>query len=529
MIRLILSALLMLAATVANADITIRNFNGFSTGTVATVMKYDDGNNAVDAHDGMILQGQDGVYYLLGTSYSCGFEYLNASTNFCGFNVYSSTDLGYNKKWHLEGKLFDASPAFWQNRCGGGNGCFEVKAIWNPNTSLYVFWFNQEGATSSPDNSQVFTCATPICGATPTVPGTPTFQTEPSHLAHGPVSSSQALFVDPFDNSCYIFYNDGVGARSNWIEKLNSACTDSASVSSVDTNVKGEGSGFFVRSGVYYALSGSLCAYCSGGATTVYSSASSVSGTYSSSNQISSISCNGQIQSVSTLTAGGTTTYLYGADQWTGSNNEGGATIYYKPLTFTSTAIDALTCDTTVTVAGVTPGTASPAVPSNADQTSVDIGYHDTCDVNSSNWRMQTFVPTQAVSTIYMPLAKNIVTGNLTVSLTTVDGSNNPVTTLSSKTYTASDINSAGTWTAIPIHTATPGSTYAIVLSSDASAGCYSVPIFFGSFTNPYTSGVERWTSNSGASWNTESSRALMFATVPPTAGVGRFIAGGKR
>jgi hypothetical protein len=114
--RFILALLLSVVATAASADITIRNFNGFSTGTVSTVMQYDDGNNAVDAHDGQILQA-GGTFYLVGTSYACGFEYLNAASPFCGFNIYSSTDLGYNKKWHLEGKLFDASTTFWQNRC----------------------------------------------------------------------------------------------------------------------------------------------------------------------------------------------------------------------------------------------------------------------------------------------------------------------------------------------------------------------------------------------------------------------------
>jgi hypothetical protein len=534
--RSIFILLLLLTASAASADITIRNFNGYDQTIIGNVQQYDDQNNIVDAHVPIITQ-VGGTYYRYGDSYNCGYQWRNAASTFCGFNVYTSTDMGYNKKWHLEGKLFDASQSTIQNNCqqSTGAGCFIVRVIFNPSNSTYVFWFTQPGASFS-GGAEVFTCTTPTCGATPSTPGTVTWYPQPTGLAHGPPSSSLALFAD--GSGCYVFYNDFGSPRHNWIDKLNSTCTDSTGVT-VDTNVTGEGSAIFERSGTFYAMVGNaLCGYCSAGAATVYSTASAIMGPYSSSNTLTSTSCSAQISSVSTITAGGITSYIYNGDLWLGTANESFASGYWKPLAFSSPpAIDTLTCDDTVTIPGITPDpTSSPAVPSNADQTSVAVGYSSPCDISSAVYRMQTFVPTNsAISTIYMPIGQGnrygamgggTNDGTLTVSLVTVDGSNNPTSVLSSHTYTLSDLTWSGDWTAVPLAaTVTPGTTYGVVLSSSSSVNtCWGVSLYFGTFLpDPYTAGVERYSTSGGsitsATWTTETNRSLMFSTVPPVFG----------
>src|ERR1700737_1513920 len=75
-------------ASAAGVTSTITNFDASGH----QITRYDTNGNAVDAHDGIIaLFGS--TYYLYGTSYNCGFTWLAAGTAFCGFKVYTSTDL----------------------------------------------------------------------------------------------------------------------------------------------------------------------------------------------------------------------------------------------------------------------------------------------------------------------------------------------------------------------------------------------------------------------------------------------------
>src|ERR1700710_23317 len=88
---------------------TIKNFSGGGK----QLTRFDKLGNALDAHDGEIALF-DGVYYLYGTSYDCGFEWGNKSAPFCGFKVYTSSDLDH---WTDKGYLFNAQTAIWQTRC----------------------------------------------------------------------------------------------------------------------------------------------------------------------------------------------------------------------------------------------------------------------------------------------------------------------------------------------------------------------------------------------------------------------------
>jgi hypothetical protein len=71
------------------------------------VTRFDTSGNAVDAHDGQIALF-NGIYYLYGTSYACGYFLQTATAPFCGFKAYRSTDLVH---WTDLGFLFDGTTA----------------------------------------------------------------------------------------------------------------------------------------------------------------------------------------------------------------------------------------------------------------------------------------------------------------------------------------------------------------------------------------------------------------------------------
>jgi hypothetical protein len=120
------------------------------------VTRFSTVGDAIDAHDGEIALF-NGVYYLYGTSYDCGFEWGNKSAPFCGFKSYSSTDM---VNWTDRGFLFDAQTPVWQTRCNGNTyGCFRPHVIYNPKTALYVLWINVYDNVSG---YRVFTAKSPV-------------------------------------------------------------------------------------------------------------------------------------------------------------------------------------------------------------------------------------------------------------------------------------------------------------------------------------------------------------------------------
>src|SRR5437016_5396822 len=112
----------------------------WATGTVTVIngtasspwIKFDANGNGLDAHDGEIKE-YGGTYYLYGTSYGCGYvRFKSPATPFCGFVVYSSTDL---RHWDYRGKLFDpdgTSPTNWQNICNSATpSCYRPHVLYN--------------------------------------------------------------------------------------------------------------------------------------------------------------------------------------------------------------------------------------------------------------------------------------------------------------------------------------------------------------------------------------------------------------
>lgn len=519
-----------LAASPASAAVTITNFNGAGTGNVDQITHRDQNNSALEFHDGSLLQVGSTIYAYM-SDHSCGWVYSTTSAPWCGVRVYSTTDL---VNWTSLGVLFDPSITFWQNRCDALNnalsGCFRYKMIYNAANNNYVMWINQFATsprTAAAQSFFVLVCATPVSGCV--------VQADPSHIANGVGASKigdENLFVDS-TGTAYLIYSQ-ISPNHVFIDQLNANYTDSTGTS-IDTGLTGEAVWMFTDGTTFYAGAGSACGYCTAGGSNVYRSATTPLGTYGSQKTIGTASAcpNTQNQGVYPVTGGGLTTYLFIGDQWAGGNNEGFANAYFQPLSFTGNTIDVYSCNATVSVPGFTLGTPPTIQPTGADQSSVaeDV-FHDICDTSSTLYRMQTFVPTKAnLGFIYMALAENHYVGcsigsacpspngDLTVSITTVDGSNNPVATLSSAIAASGSLNWATTWIRVPVTaTLTPGATYGIVLSATNTTGCYGVPLFFGTATNPYPAGVERISTNGGVSWTTESARALMFSTFEPQA-----------
>jgi hypothetical protein len=102
---------------------------------------------------------------------------------------------------------------------------------------------------------------------------------------------------------------------------------------------------------------------------------------------------------------------------------------------------------------------------------------------------------------------------SLTLSLVTLDGSNNPVWTLASQIISAASLQWSTKWTNVSFNqSVTPGTPYGIELSGANSVGCYGTS-FNQAGSQPYASGVERASINGGGTWSTEAGRSIMFST----------------
>jgi len=218
--KALLALLLSFTAIVAHAQVkktkanaargystTLTNFN--SSGE--QIVRFDNMGDAIDAHDGEIAEF-NGVYYLYGTSYDCGFEWGRKDAPFCGFKVYSSSDMVH---WTDKGFLFDASTQLWQTRCNGNTyGCFRPHVIYNRKTKLYVLWINVY------DNRIGFRVST---SAAPTGPfkevAEPSLAVNKNSAVAGLNNGDHDTFVDD-DGKGYIAYTDWRTTGTIVIEEL---------------------------------------------------------------------------------------------------------------------------------------------------------------------------------------------------------------------------------------------------------------------------------------------------------------------
>lgn len=301
----------------------VRNFS--SSGEQIT--KFDALGNAVDAHDGMIAYF-DGIYYLYGTSYDCGFEWNNKTAPFCGFKVYTSKDL---VNWKDEGFLFDAKNQVWQTRCDGKTyGCFRPHVVFNRKYQHYVLWIN---VYDNVVGYRVFTSKYPTGPFTEVAE--PKLAINSDKPAAGLNNGDHDLFVDD-DGTAYLALTDWRANGALAVEQLtDDYLSGTGKVTAHITDGRTEAPALFKRKGIYYiTYSDPNCGYCSGTGTS-YKTAPSALGPWSAGKKISDNSCGGQPSFVSTIKLPGDTLYLYGSDLWNNAaKNEALANFYWMPLTF---------------------------------------------------------------------------------------------------------------------------------------------------------------------------------------------------
>jgi glycosyl hydrolase family 43 len=215
---------------------TLVNFN--SSGQ--QVVRFDTNGNAVDAHDGQLARFGD-TYYLYGTSYDCGYRW-QINSSFCGFKVYSSTDLA-----HWTDRGFVVQPY----QCGD---CFRPHVIYDPATSKYVLWTND--SSTAPGDFRVYTSDSPT--------GPFTQQALPT-LAFSDCGWDFGLYQDPATGRGYMVDTDCPdGAKGLVVQQLN---PDDLSADGQYTVIHMpdpvESPAMFSRNGTYYiTMSDPTCGYC---------------------------------------------------------------------------------------------------------------------------------------------------------------------------------------------------------------------------------------------------------------------------
>lgn len=489
-------------------SVTINNFNANGPGFFNSITHFlTDGSAALDSHDGNIMQ-IGSTFWLYSTANACGFNW-NIAGPFCGFNVYSSTDL---INWTFRGQPFDPNTGPWQTLCGtGGLGCFEMRGVYNAANNNYVLWFQGPQSTPNfPQNYAVFVCSTPYSGCVQ--------QASPTHLQHASAITQLGIMVDTTGIAYAAYNSQSSGPNGLFVDQLNSTYTDSTGTG-VGPLASGnvEASSMFMSGGYYFVVYGTLCAYCSA-SPSYYVSASSPLGTYSSPTMISSDSCGGQPAAIFSVTGGPNVANVYKVDKWVnGDGNQSIANTYYEALSTSGPTLAPMTCSDTMTVQIPTaPGSEPPIPPGTPDQQDWCDCYYSFNELTSSEWYLQTFIPTATtLSKIIIPLQQYSASGNMTVSIVTVDGSNNPVTTLGTVTINSATLSWASVMTDLTYNLSglTLGATYAIEIKGPS--GGLAGSAFYDGPTSTYPAGLFRFTTNSGSSWSTVANRALMFATYP--------------
>lgn len=461
------------------------------------VTRFSTLGDAVDAHDGEIALF-NGVYYLYGTSYDCGFEWGNKTAPFCGFKTYTSTDM---VNWTDRGFLFDASTPVWQTRCDGKTyGCFRPHVIFNKKTNLYVLWINVYDNVSG---YRVFTSKSPI-GPFKEV-AEPKLTVNSDAPAAGLNNGDHDTFVDD-DGTAYLVYTDWRTQGTLVVEKLtDDYLTGTGQLVKSVTNGKTEAPGMFKRNGIYYVVySDPNCGYCSGTGA-AYKTATSPLGPWSEGKRISDNSCGGQPSFVSTIKTGGNTIYLFGSDLWNNAaKNEALANYYWAPLTFAADgSINPLVCEQAHTI---------PASNNKPTPKSKEPGFITHCDIKNDIVRSQSFTAlgTGMLSTINLttfktgypdaPLQIEIYKAN---NAGQINGS-----VLSSVSIDESKIG----WSAkkVAIHTklaVTKGQTYCMVIRSATSKGCYG----FAYNDTGKPAGVESYSKDGGNTYSVEKNRVIRF------------------
>ena len=497
------------AAAAAGYTTTITNFDSTGDQTV----RFDTDGNAVDAHDGMIaLFG--GTYYLYGTAYDCGFSWQTTGTPFCGFKVYSSTDLVH---WTDRGLLFDPTGSVWQTRCNGSTyGCFRPHVVYDAATGMYVLWVNVY------DNSvgyRVFTSAGPTGPFTEQA--VPTLAVNDNAPAGGVNNGDETVFTDD-DGTGYIVYTDWRSNGDLVVERLTANDLSGSGTYTRLGQSSTEAPALFKRNGVYYlTYSDPNCGYCSGTGTS-YRTASSPLGPWSAPTKLTTNSCGGQPAFVSAIPTTTGTAYLYASDLWDGGHNEALANYYWAPLNFAANgSISPISCQNSFSLTLATGSAGSQNQPPGVDQADGASGFRTFCDLRTGIARFQTFVPSRS-GTLSALSFTTFQSGNpnagLEFDVYQANGSLQPTgTVLSSTVVPASGVGWSPRPVAItPNVQVTAGTRYGFLVKSVSTSGCFGMAY---SDAAPYPGGGEAYSGDGGSTFSAETGRSLMFSSsVTPAA-----------
>lgn len=454
---------IILISQVSNSQ-TIKNFN--ENGGQLT--RFDKLGNALDAHDGEIALF-NGVYYLYGTSYDCGFEWGNKTAPFCGFKTYSSTDLS---TWTDEGFMFDATTNVWQTRCNGKTyGCFRPHVIYNEKTKLYVLWIN---VYDNQVGYRVFVSKTPV-GPFEEVKE-PKLAVNSEMPVAGLNNGDHDLFIDD-DGTAYLAYTDWRTKGTIVIEKLDDTYLTGTGIHIKNvTNGNTEAPALFKHKGIYYVTySDPNCGYCSSTGTS-YKTAPTPLGPWSDGIKISDNSCGGQPSFVSTFKFASETIFLYGSDLWNNAaKNEALANFYWAPLTFSDNgAINPLVCRPTEKLSSITDKRQGKNEKIDKNQDS----FITSCDISKSIQRAQFFTASKSgvLSKItFASFQSGHPNAGLTFELYEASETNQP---LGNAMYSVTIPSASISWSPKnvvfePLVSVKKRKKYVIVIKSSTELGCY--------------------------------------------------------
>ncbi|RZK81876.1 MAG: hypothetical protein EOO92_03790 [Pedobacter sp.] len=504
-VLLTINLLMINKAFAQQPSTTIVNFNKKGD----QITKFNSIGEAIDAHDGEIAYF-NGIYYLYGTSYGCGFEWGKKDAPFCGFKTYKSTDM---VNWTDCGFMFDANTPVWQSRCNGSTyGCFRPHVVFNAKTKNYVLWINVY------DNRlgfRVFTSKTPV-GPFVEVEQ-PTLAVNNDAAVAGLNNGDHDTYVDD-DGKGYIAYTDWRTKGTIVIEELTDDYLSGTGkhVKAV-TNGNTEAPSLFKRGLTYYVTySDPNCGYCSGTGTS-YRTAKSPLGPWSEGIKISNNSCGGQPSFVSVFKLSSGSVYLYGSDLWNNAaKNEAQANFYWAPLTFAEDgSINPMQCQNEVTVPVDKLVKVKKAIVKDVDNDTGIDGFTRHCDIGSKIHRTQTFTATRTGLLKELSIAtfkSGYPNAGLKIEIYNAGANNlpngNPLVT---NVVGEEHIKWSPNYTTVkPEIKLTAGKNYLILLKSDATVGCY------GMMYNDLAKfkGTESYSSDGGLTFKVEEGRVLMFKAI---------------
>ena len=473
------------------------------------VTRFSTLGEAIDAHDGEIAEF-NGVYYLYGTSYGCGFQWGRKDAPFCGFKVYSSTDMVH---WTDKGFLFDAKTPVWQSRCNGNTyGCFRPHVIFNKKTGLYVLWINVYDNVSG---FRVFTSKSPL-GPFAEV-AEPKLAVNADAPVAGLNNGDHDTFVDQ-DGTGYLAFTDWRTKGTIVIEKLSDDyLTGTGECVKSITPGSTEAPSLFLRKGIYYlTYSDPNCGYCSGTGTS-YRTAKSPLGPWSEGTHISNNSCGGQPSFVSPIALSSGTIFLYGSDLWNNAaKNESLANYYWAPLVFGEDgSIQPMVCQNNFELALARGSAGKQETIKDLDYTSGIKDFKWKEDITDSLQRSQGFVVKRAgiLNGISVTAFKNhYPDAALKIELYKADAALKPIgEALSIYEIAADNISwSPANLEINPNIKVVAGQRYAFVIKTESRVGNYGILYKDDSKNVPSGTAVSI---DKGLSFITEKNRTLKFFT----------------